>query len=151
MTDKELLAIDLSGVTEELDRQLWSWQDMGDNKVCPDCLRLSQMPPATLTVWQTERTEPGRGDTVCGDYCRCIFFPEGLLEIYPDLKTGGKIIIPDEGRLILDPKTTYETFRELDDLIVEYKTLTSGKKLPPEYFAIESVDRRIVFLRDWLR
>jgi hypothetical protein len=143
------MAINLNIDFEIDEDQLWSWIDMGDDKVCPDCGRLAALPPRKMSEWETE---PGRGDTVCGDHCRCLFFPEGLLEIYPDLKTEGKINI-DDGLLIGEVEnmnTSYETFAELDALIGQYKDVTGGLKLPPEYYAINNVNKRIEFLNNWL-
>jgi hypothetical protein len=151
MNDRDLLNSDIDEITTELDNQLWSWLNMGDNRVCDDCERLSKLQPMTLTEWQTNHTEPGRGDTICGDHCRCLFFPEGLLQIFPDLKTGGKIIIPDSGALMVDLKTPYELFADLDELIGEYKAVTGGRKLPSEYYELDSVDKRIKFLIDYLK
>lgn len=152
MTDAELLALGADEIDEDLDRYLWDWINMGDDRVCDDCERLASLPPATMTEWTTQRTEPGRGDTVCGDRCRCAMVPADLVSIFPDLKTEGKIII-DDGLLtgeISEVKAPYEVFGELDGLIAEYKASTGGKKLPPEYFRIASVRKRIVFLEEWL-
>ncbi len=153
MTDKELLAFDFDDIADDLARYTWEWIDMGDDRVCPDCERLSAMPPATMEVWVTERTEPGRGDTVCGDRCRCILVPADLIEIFPDLRTEGKIVI-DDGLLsgqVVNAGVPYEVFEKLDDLIMEYKSRMGGKKLPPEYYAINDVRRRISYLEGILR
>lgn len=152
MTDRELLATDFDAIADDLDRYLWTWVDMGDDNVCPDCEKLSAMPPASMEEWVTQRTEPGRGDTVCGDKCRCIMVPADLIEIFPDLRTEGKIVI-DDGLLsgqIVNAGVPYKTFADLDDLIVEYKTVSGGKKLPPEYYAINDVRKRIDYLRELL-
>jgi len=152
MTDRELLGINIDDLADELDQYTWERVDMGDDRVCHDCERLSQMPPMSMAEWVNQGLEPGAGATVCGDWCRCIMAPADLLKIYPDLKTEGKIVI-DDGLLsgeIGEAKTSYSTFAELDDLIGEYKAVTNGKKLPPEYFAINKVSKRIEFLRDWL-
>lgn len=149
---KELLNIDMDDIGEELSQYLWERCDLGDEKVCHDCERLSQMPPMSMAEWVEQGLEPGAGATVCGDYCRCAMVPADLLEIYPDLKTEGKIVI-DDGLLsgeVANMNTSYETFAELDDLIGEYKSVTGGRKLPPEYYAINNVNKRIDFLSNWL-
>jgi len=146
------LNLNFDDIDAELDQYEWEWVNMGDDRVCPDCERLARMSPASMTVWVTERTEPGRGDTVCGDHCRCAMVPTGLIEIYPDLKTEGKIVI-DDGLLtgeVANLNTSYQTFAELDDLIGEYKAVTGGRKLPPEYYEISAISKRIDFLADWL-
>jgi hypothetical protein len=149
MTDRELLNTDVGDIDAELNQYIWEWVNMGDDKVCVDCERLAELPAAPLDEWPTE---PGRGDTVCGDYCRCAFVPADLISIYPDLKTEGKIIINDgllSGEAV-NMNTDYKTFAELDDLIGEYKGLTGGGKLPPEYYAINTAKGRIDFLNDYL-
>ena len=151
MTDRELLNVDMGEVDDIMDNYQWDWVDMGDNRVCDDCARLSGLPAATYSEWENERTVPGKGDTVCGDNCRCILVPGDLIQVAPDLRAEGKLVIPDEGTLIVDPKTPYAEFKVLDDLIGEYKAVTGGRKLPPQYFEIESVSGRIEYLNDWLR
>jgi len=149
------MAIDLNqsidDLGDELNQYTWEWVNMGDDKVCPDCERLATLPPASMEEWVQDRTEPGRGDTVCGDRCRCAMVPADLLEIYPDLKTEGKIVI-DDGLLsgeIVNMNTSYKTFAELDDLIGQYKLFTDGLKLPPEYYAINTAKGRIKFLENF--
>lgn len=133
-----------------LDNYKWAWLNMGDDRVCPDCEHLATLEPVSFTEWQTDRTEPGRGDTVCQDRCRCVFYPVDLFDNFTDLKASGKIVIQDEGNLIIDQSVPYEAFHELDGLIVQYKNATNGLKLPPKYFEIESVYGRIEFLEHWL-
>ena len=146
------LNIDFDDLADELNQYTWEWVNMGDDRVCIDCERLAELPAVSMEEWVIERTEPGRGDTICGDYCRCAMVPADLLEIYPDLKTEGKIVI-DDGLLageVVNMNTSYETFAELDDLIGEYKNATGGLKLPPEYYVINNVNKRIEFLNNWL-
>jgi hypothetical protein len=141
------LNFDLDDLADELDQYTWERVDMGDDRVCHDCERLSAMPPMSMAEWVEQGLEPGSGATICGDWCRCAMVPADLLQIYPDLKTAGKIVI-DDGLLsgeIVNMNTSYKTFAELDDLIIEY-----GKKLPPEYYAINNVNKRIEFLNDLL-
>ncbi len=76
--------------------------------------------------------------------------PVDLFEQFTDLKSGGKIVIVDEGNLEIDLSVPYEAFHELDDLIIRYKRMTDGAKLPPKYFEIESVYGRIEYLTDWV-
>lgn len=146
------LNINLDDLADELNQYTWERVDMGDDKVCIDCERLAAMPPMSMAEWVEQGLEPGAGATRCGDWCRCAMVPADLLQIYPDLKTEGKIVI-DDGLLageIVNMNTSYETFAELDDLIGEYKGVTNGAKLPPEYYAINNVNKRIEFLSNWL-
>jgi hypothetical protein len=134
-----------------LDDYLWEWLDMGDDKVCPDCARLSSMEPVSFTEWETERTLPGRGDTVCGDRCRCVLYPTDLVATHPDLKSGGKVVIKDIGDLTVSLDIPYEIFQTYDDLVVRYRQATSGGTLPDEIYYIDNIDGRIKYLQDWLR
>jgi hypothetical protein len=152
MTDRELLNTDIDDLAAELDQYLWERVHMGDDRVCHDCERLAEMSPMSMAEWIDAGLEPGSGATVCGDYDRCALVPADLISIYPDLKTEGKIII-DDGLLsgeVVNMNTDYKTFAELDDLIGEYKEVTNGQKLLPEYYNINTVQGRIDFLRDTL-
>lgn len=133
-----------------LDNYLWKWLDMGDEKVCPDCEALAKLEPAPFTEWENERSMPGRGDTVCGDHCRCVLAPTDLVKMSPDLISGGKIVIKDIGDLVVSLDTSYELFQIYDDLIVRYHRAT-GARLPDELYRLPSVDERITFLEKWLR
>lgn len=152
MTDRELLGIDLDDIYAELDRYIWGWVNMGDDRVCPDCERLASLPPAPMSEWVSERTEPGRGDTICEDHCRCAMVADDIIKLFPDLKTEGKIVI-DNGLLAGEVSPLgidYKIFDELDDLIVEFKTVTGNKKLPAQYYKINTVQGRIDLLNDYL-
>jgi hypothetical protein len=147
------MAVDLNQNVDEdiLDSYTWSWLDMGDDKVCPDCEALAKLPPASFTEWETKRTLPARGDTVCGDHCRCVLFPEGMIRTSPDLLSGEKIVIKDVGDLVVSLDVSYELFSYYDDLIALYHRATGGERLPDDLYRIPSVDGRIEFLKKWLR
>jgi hypothetical protein len=134
-----------------LDDYNWTWLDMGDERVCPSCEDLAKMPPAPFTEWEERRTLPGRGDTVCGDHCRCVLFPENMIKASPDLLSGDKIIVKDVGDLVVSLDVSYELFAFYDDLIVRYHKATAGARLPDELYRIDSIDGRIEFLKDWLK
>lgn len=59
-----------AGYAEAADRdgQLFSWNDAGDERVCPDCLALAALPPMPLHQWPSI---PGDGATECNVGCRC--------------------------------------------------------------------------------
>jgi hypothetical protein len=134
-------------LADDLDEYNWAWIDMADGNVCPDCIRWGKMDPAPFSEWIQNRAEPGRGESYCGDSCRCLLAPMDLISANPDLVAAGPIIIKDIGELIIKKETSYETFAELDRLIVKYKGLTGNAKLPPEWYALDSVEARIDFLK----
>ncbi|MBU4268944.1 MAG: hypothetical protein KJ808_08895 [Acidobacteria bacterium] len=125
--------IPLDAADDDLDNYLWSWLDMGDNKVCPDCKRYADMEPASFTEWIQNRSEPSRGDTACGDKCRCALYPVDLIQV----STG-------------DNKAMHDLSTKLNDLIVKYKTATNYAKLPKEYYAIDNFKGQIKFLTNFL-
>lgn len=146
------MAVDLNASLDDdiLDSYNWHWLNMGDDRVCPDCEALAALDPVTFTEWEERRTLPGRGDTVCGDHCRCVMVPVDMVTMFPDLISGGKIVIRDIGDLVVTADVTYEMFWEFDDLLKQYQR-QGGPKLPPEFYAIETVEGRIGYLKDWLR
>jgi hypothetical protein len=122
-------------IDEELDQYLWAWVNLGDDNVCPDCERYSQMPAMPFQDWIEADLEPGNGNSACGLNCRCALVPDDILQVATDLRDSGKIVIGELG--------------ELTD-IVEYKAATGNAKLPKEWYAITSVKGRIEFLIDFL-
>jgi len=138
--EKKKLKRDLQSPLDSIDADLnqydWEWMNMGDDKVCPDCERLATLPPASMKVWVTERTEPGRGDTACGKKCRCAMVPADLVSV-----TLGSSSRERQQKLA----------DELSDLIRKYKAITNGRKLPPEYYANDNFEGQIKFLTDFLR
>jgi hypothetical protein len=143
------MALDLNvDVDDELDKYTWSWLTIGDDRVCPECEAFGRMKPATYTEWITERSEPGRGDTSCGDRCRCVMVPEDILVLGTDLAASIKLSDP---KLVISKNDTYAMFDELDDLIAKYKRVTAGDALPGEFYDIETVQGRIAYLRHILK
>jgi len=134
-------------LAEDLDEYDWEWIDMGDGNVCPDCIKWASLPPAKFSEWIQNRAEPGRGESFCGDSCRCLLAPADLIKSNPDLKEGGKITIKDPGEYDPDPKTDYKIFEELDAEILEYKVKSGGMKLPDEFYQIKDAQGRIDFLK----
>lgn len=145
------LQIPLDSIDADLNQYEWEWINMGDDKVCPDCERLAKMPPASMTEWVKNRTEPGRGDTACGKKCRCAMAPSNLISITSDLKSSNKTIIGSENKQAVEHATPEKLSHELDDLIGKYKATTNYAKLPKEYYAIDDFERQIKFLTDFLK
>jgi hypothetical protein len=59
-----------------LSEVLYVWQlDPTVIEHCDDCSQNSGMESKTLIEWQSIGI-PGSGNTICGDYCRCILVPE---------------------------------------------------------------------------
>jgi hypothetical protein len=137
-------------IDEELDQYLWAWVNLGDDNVCPDCERYSQMPAMPFQDWIEANLEPGNGNSACGLNCRCALVPDDILQVATDLRDSGKIVIGELGELTDITATSYQLFSDLDDLIVEYKAATGNAKLPKEWYAITSVKGRIEFLIDFL-
>lgn len=134
-------------LADDLDEYDWIWINMGDDRVCPDCGRWAALDPAPFSEWIQNRAEPGRGESYCGDSCRCLLAPANLIKTAPDLLEGGKITIKDPGEYFPDPSTSYEIFDELDAEILKYKKANGGAKLPDEFFRIQDAQGRIDFLK----
>jgi hypothetical protein len=142
----DILQIDMDATDADLDKYDWVWINMNDDRVCPDCERLALLSPAPFTEWINERTEPGRGDTICGDRCRCLLVPDAI-RTAPDMIAGEPIKLSGDGDLVIDMSTPYALFEELDDWIMRYKHATGFAKLTPEYYEVSTVRGRI----DWLK
>lgn len=147
---KDIFQIDMGATDEELDQYNWVWINMNDDRVCPDCIDLAKLQPAPFTEWINDRTEPGRGDTICNDHCRCLLAPSDLIQSFPDMRAGEPIVIADSGKLVIDLDTPYELFAELDGWILQYKHATDFAKLTSEYYDVGSTQGRIDWLKQFL-
>ena len=57
---------------KKLPVELWKWQTMDDEEVCPDCLHRAAWPAMDIADWMKEGL-PGTSEaqTECGENCRC--------------------------------------------------------------------------------
>lgn len=51
-----------------------TWVAIHDGRLCPDCRALAGK-TMTIGEWIASGTLPGNGQTVCGDWCRCMIVP----------------------------------------------------------------------------
>lgn len=129
---------------DEIESILLVWVTMGDERICPDCLQNSKLPPMNYYDWE-ERGFPASGSTVCGDRCRCGLVPGNIIQIFPNLR-GSPINLRSDKTLVIRDPLVYADYAKLDELIYTYKQQTNGAKLPKKYYDLPDVLDRIEFL-----
>jgi hypothetical protein len=132
-------------VADEFEKWKLRWVDVGDGRVCPDCISRRKWSAVTLSEWE-ERGLPGAGWTYCQGNCRCILIPDGLLEVVPTLRGKG-ISLRDDENLKISKEINYKLYRDLDNLVAEWESVTNDANLPDEYYGIGDVKKRIEFLK----
>ena len=121
---------------------LLQWHDVGDDRVCDGCIARHDMSPMTLADWEAYGL-PGSGDTECGDNCRCVLFPVGMLDISQSIL--GVPIEPSPGGGVMVAPLIYDN---LGVLLGEWKLLTNDEPLPQEFYEVYSSEAREQLLRD---
>ena len=54
----------------DLEKELWEWVAVADNRVCDDCAERNGMDPQSYAEWEAMGL-PAAGATVCDANCRC--------------------------------------------------------------------------------
>jgi hypothetical protein len=133
------------------DKYLYDWIDVGDSKVCPTCRARGSSPPQLFYAWGVT---PGDGSTECGGKCRCVFLPHAIFALDTSFEGGKTILLELTKRRAQFPiSIAFEekVFRQVDELVLEYETITRNWNLPEIFYELPSGDQKRDFLRKVVR
>jgi hypothetical protein len=144
---------------------------VGDQHVCPSCVRLENEPAKTMAEWDASGLKPRVAPTECNGKCRCVLVPDSISAvqaeaerlvdeavdrafgsgIHIDLTTGRRVLLKDFEQIEGMLTTQYTRIAYMEDLIYKWKVATEGKKLPTEFFKIANVNGMIKWLEGNLK
>jgi len=135
----------------------YDWVDSGDSKVCPTCRRRAAEPPKLFRDWEAT---PGDGQSECGGKCRCLPMPHIITSLDESFE-GGKTILLELGkqtkRFPTSIKFEEAVYRQIDDLVGEYESLSSiyyktgDWNLPEEFYRLHGGDEKRAFVRKLIK